>query len=132
LQTKAGAVQKFKEDDFHHMPYSDTLANATGVCLCPPAARHVHLQDRLALIIGKYRSYTRYFMHVLQNVRHGFYRQCSTLPRTDYQCAPFVGAAEDNQGGSVYGVVRGEHFDGLMHYISILDSDNKYAALLRL
>jgi hypothetical protein len=68
-------------------------------------------------------------MDVLQNVRHGFYRQCSTLPGTDDKCAAFVRAAEDNQGGSAYGLLRGENFNGLMHYISILEPDNKYAAL---
>jgi hypothetical protein len=68
-------------------------------------------------------------MDVLQDVRHGVYRQCSTHPGTDDKRASFVCAADYNQGSTAYGLLHCEIFDDFMNYFSIFEPDNKYAAL---
>jgi hypothetical protein len=111
------------------MPHTDTPADAAGCCLHLSPAGHVHVQDGIALIVGKNRSHTSHFMNVIQNTSHGFDRRFPTLLGTHNQRAAFIRATEDNQGGSSYGLLPYEVLDDFMNNVSVLKPDYKDAAV---
>ena len=75
----AAAIAQLKEHSFHDLPYPDPGSDAACAGFTVPAAGHMHVQNRFALLIGEDGSGACDLVDCLQNMLQGGDRPLITV-----------------------------------------------------